>query len=260
MRAHFVDFLARAVLRRVRHRVAAVAVGQHLENIGALAGAAPGRRLLAGRLDRAHVHAVDLLARNVERQPAPRQIGLRRGARDRRAHGVAVVLDHVDDRQLPQLRHVEALVDLALVGGAVAEIGDADIVVAAVAVGESEPGAERHLRADDAVAAVEALLDAEHVHRAAFALGIAVRAAGQFRHHAFRVHAAGDHVAVVAIAGDDLVARLQRHLHADDDGFLADIEVAEAADQPHAVHLPGLLLEAADGQHQCGRRRVPGPC
>ena len=47
----------------------------------------------------------------------------------RRAHGVAVVLDHVDGRQLPQLRHVEALVDLALVGGAVAEIGQADIVV-----------------------------------------------------------------------------------------------------------------------------------
>ena len=38
-------------------------------------------------------------------------------------------------------------------------------------------------------------------------------------------------------------------LHADDDGFLADIEVAEAADQPHAVHLAGLLLEAADGEH-----------
>ena len=42
---------------------------------------------------------------------------------------------------------------------------------------------------------------------------------------------------------------LERHLHADDDGFLADIEMAEAADQPHAVHLARLLLEAADGQH-----------
>ena len=38
-------------------------------------------------------------------------------------------------------------------------------------------------------------------------------------------------------------------LHADDDGFLADIEVAEAADEAHAVHLAGLLLEAADQQH-----------
>jgi hypothetical protein len=39
-------------------------------------------------------------------------------------------------------------------------------------------------------------------------------------------------VAVVAIAGDDLVALLDRHLHADDDRLLADVEVAEAADQP----------------------------
>ena len=38
-------------------------------------------------------------------------------------------------------------------------------------------------------------------------------------------------------------------LHADDDRLLADIEMAEAADQAHAIHLPGLLLEAADQQH-----------
>ena len=56
-------------------------------------------------------------------------------------------------------------------------------------------------------------------------------------------------MAMVAVAGDDLVAGLDRHLHADDDRLLADIEVAEAADQPHAVELAGLLLEPADEQH-----------
>ena len=80
-------------------------------------------------------------------------------------------------------------------------------------------------------------------------LRIAVLPAGQLRHHAFGVHAAGQHVAVVAVAGDDFVARFERHLHADDDRFLADVEVAEAADQAHAVHLAGLLLEPADQQH-----------
>ena len=54
---------------------------------------------------------------------------------------------------------------------------------------------------------------------------------------------------MVAVAGDDRVALLERHLHADDDRFLPDVEVAEAADQPHAVHLAGLLLEAPDQQH-----------
>jgi hypothetical protein len=78
--------------------------------------------------------------------------------------------------------------------------------------------------------------------------GIAAAAPGQLGHHAVRVHAAGQHVAVVAIAVMTW-SPSQRGLHADHDRFLADIEVAEAADQPHAVELARLLLEAADQQH-----------
>ena len=56
-------------------------------------------------------------------------------------------------------------------------------------------------------------------------------------------------MAVIAIAGDHLIAVAGGHLHADDDRFLADIEMAEAADEAHAVQLAGLFLEAADEQH-----------
>ncbi len=56
-------------------------------------------------------------------------------------------------------------------------------------------------------------------------------------------------MAVVAVADDHLVAFLRRHLHADDDGFLAHVAVAEAADEVHAVELAGLLLETTDQQH-----------
>src|SRR5262249_47348517 len=114
---------------------------------------------------------------------------------------------------------------------------------------EGDAGAERHLRADDAVAAIKALLDAEHVHRAALAFRIAALAPGELGHDAARIHLAGEHVAVVAIGGDDGIAGLQRRLHADDDGLLADVEVAEAADEAHAVKLSRALLEAADRQH-----------
>ena len=57
-------------------------------------------------------------------------------------------------------------------------------------------------------------------------------------------------MAVIAIGGDDLIALPDRHLHAGDHRLLPDIEVAEAADLAHAVKLAGLLLEAADEQHQ----------
>ena len=136
------------------------------------------------------------------------QIGAGRGAIDRGPHAVAVVLDHVDDRQLPQRGHVEAFVDLALIDRAVAEIGHRDQAVVAVMVGEGEAGADRHLRADDAVAAEEILLPAEHVHRAALAVRIAAAAPGQLGHDTLGIHAAGQHVAVVAIGGDDRVAFL----------------------------------------------------
>ena len=62
-------------------------------------------------------------------------------------------------------------------------------------------------------------------------------------------HVHRQHVAVVAIGGNHLVAFDQRHLHAGDDRFLADIEMAEAADEAHAVELAGLFLEAAYEEH-----------
>ncbi len=54
---------------------------------------------------------------------------------------------------------------------------------------------------------------------------------------------------VIAIGRDDLVAVTQRQLHANDNRFLTDIEVAETADQAHPVKLSGLFLEPADQQH-----------
>src|ERR1700743_3801934 len=224
--------------------MAAVAVGLHFQDIRALAFPAPGDRFFTRRLDRTHVHAVDLLARNVERNTALGKIGLRGRAGHRRTHRVAVVLDDINDRKLPQLSHVEAFVDLALVGSAVAEIGDADEIIAAIAVGKSKAGAERNLRADDAMAAEEILLLAEHVHRAALAVGIATAAAGQLSHNALGVHSRGEHMPVITVTRYDLIALLERHLHADDDRFLADIEVTKTADRSHAVGRPGLLFKA----------------
>ena len=123
------------------------------------------------------------------------------------------------------------------------------MVIAAVFVGKRQPRTERHLRTDDAMAAEELFLAAEHVHGAALTLGKAAAPSGKLGHHALRIHAAGQHVAVVAVGGDHLVALLLGHLHADNHRFLANVEVAEAADEAHAIELTGLLLEPADEQH-----------
>ena len=115
---------------------------------------------------------------------------------------------------------------------------------------EGKSGADRDLRADDAVAAVKTMLDREHVHRAALAPGDAGSAAGQFGHDEVGIDAVGEHMTMVAIAGDDPVAPdLERGLETDRDRLLADIEVTEAADQTEAVKLPGFFLEPANEQH-----------
>ncbi len=56
-------------------------------------------------------------------------------------------------------------------------------------------------------------------------------------------------MAVVAVGGDALVAFFGAGLKADNDRFLSDIEVAETANQAHAVKLACLFLEPADQQH-----------
>ena len=57
---------------------------------------------LAGVADRHHVHAVDLVARDAVGDAALAQALAGGGAGLGGAHGVAVVLDHVEDRQLPE--------------------------------------------------------------------------------------------------------------------------------------------------------------
>ena len=64
-----------------------------------------------------------------------------------------------------------------------------------------------------------------------------------------RIGAAGEQMAMMAVGGDELVGLAGREPHADDDRLLADIEMAEAADQAHAEELAGLFLETADEQH-----------
>src|SRR5258707_762495 len=72
---HPVDFFPGPVLRRVGHRVATIAVGHHLEDDWALAGAGMLGGGKTGFMNGEHVHAVDLLARNAIRHAAMKEIG-----------------------------------------------------------------------------------------------------------------------------------------------------------------------------------------
>lgn len=160
-----------------------------------------------------------------------------------------VVLADQYDGQLPERGHVERLEELPLVGGAVAVEVERDGALLPVPLREGEAAAERHLRADDAVPAVEVGILLVEVHGAALAPGAPVAAAHELGEGGDGVPAAGEVEAVIAVGGDDGVRAGGGSLHADGDGLLAIVEVAEAADELGLVEGVGGDLEAAHEGH-----------
>ena len=247
--APLLDLLALAVDLGVGGGVAAVAVGEGLQQ-GRLALLAGEPDPLGDRLaHRHHVHAVDPLARDAVALRLLGEVGLGRVALDRGAHPVEVVLDQEEDRQAPERRQVHRLAEVAGVGGAVAEHADGDRVFALVLGGERQPRGDRQVAADDPVAAHEAVLGVEDVHRAAAAAAGAVDPAEELRHHPLGLGAAGDRVAVGAVGADQVVLLAHHRGGADDRRLLADRQVQEAPRLRPLVLPPGLLLEAPDQRH-----------
>ena len=244
------DLLLRAVLLRVGHRVPAEAIRDGLdEDRLAVLARAPDRfaHRLVG-LD--HVHAVAAQAGHAEALAAAMQVGHGRVALDRGAHAELVVGDHEHDRQLPQGGEVERLAERPLVRRAVTEDADRDLVEPLVVGRERHPGGQRQVAADDPVAAHEAVLEVEHVHRPAAPLRDALLAPEQLGHDAIGVRPAGQRVPVRAVGRDQVVVVAHRPAGADDRRLLADRQVQEAADLGLRIHLPGALLEAPDEHHR----------
>ena len=139
---------------------------------GPRACASVGDRLAGGLLDLQHVGAVDLGDRQPEGGEAPGDAA-RQVQRARRALRPAVVLEHHEQRQVPQRREVQGLVDDALAERAVADEDTLRSSRAAQLLGERDPGRGGHGPALHAVglearrAEVLAAADARDTRRAA---------------------------------------------------------------------------------------------
>ena len=165
------------------------------------------------------------------------------------AHGVEVVLAHEQDRQPPQARQVQALVELALVDRAFAEEAHREGGTPLHPVAERQSHGERQTAADDGVAAVEPGLAIEKVHRAAAAATAALEPAVHLGHQHGHRDAAGDRLAVLAIGGDHRILGPDGLHDPDRDRLLAVVEVQKAPDLLRLVQLEALLLEPADADH-----------
>src|SRR5581483_7471717 len=108
---------------------------------------------------------------------------------------------------------------------------------------------DRQVSADDAVAAQEAVLLVEEVHRAAAPLRRASLPAEELGHHRARVGAARQRVAMRPVRAYEVISRSQRGDRADDGGLLADVQVDIAADASLRILLGRALLEVPDELH-----------
>lgn len=235
---HALDLLTGTVGgARVGHGVTTVAVGDVLEDHGALVGSGPLLTVLDGSLDGKDVHAVDLEARDVLTTLVV--VGQGGGTGSRGTHTVLVVLTAEEGREVPELGHVEGLEDLTLVGGTITVEDDGGVLAALVLVGEGKAGSDRDLGTDDTVTAVEA--GGEHVHGTTLTVGDTLTATEKLTNDGANGTTTHHGETVATVGGDDVVLGGDGMLDTSGNGLLTGRQVAETTDL--------LLLVQAIGGH-----------
>ena len=249
-RARLVHFVRRPPRRGIGRGVAGDAIGAHMQEMRALA--APHRRDRGRRriVDRHHVVAVDRDRRDAERLGALGHARPRRDALGAREGRDAVVLAHEQHRQLVEHGPVQPFEERPAIDRAVAEHAGHDRVGLLHLQALRGADRDRDAAGDHAVRAEHADGKVRDVHRAALAAAIAARPAVKLQHHALRLGALGDRVAVAAMVRGDAVVLAQIGADAGRDPLLPDRDMQRPGDFAGLVRLERGLLEGADAHHR----------
>ncbi|MQM00570.1 hypothetical protein Taro_033307 [Colocasia esculenta] len=136
-----------------------------------------------------------------------------------------------DHGQIPQRGDVEGLEELPLVGSPIAVHSKRDGALLEVFLCKGQATAQGDLGAHNTMAAVEPAILFVEVHRPSFAIGAPGAAAHELREGLNERAPAAEEDAVVPIGRDDGILAGDSGLHADGDGLLAVVEVAESTDE-----------------------------
>ncbi len=135
------------------------------------------------------------------------------------------------------------------VDGRFAEEAKGDGGLLEVFFGKRHARSQRDLSPHYRMAAQKSPRFVEKVHGAALALGNAALLPAELRHDFARVEAARQSLTVFPVRSQDVIVRAKRGDGAHPHRLLADIEVAESANLPHAVEFRRLFLKPANHQH-----------
>ncbi len=206
---HCFDFGLVAIELRIEHGMRAQPIGAALQKLRSVTAADRGHGALRSRLHGDHVHAIDRERRHAIRRGLRAHVGHGFRARQRRSHGIQVVLADEEHGKSPERGKIERLVKLALGDRTFAEEARRYAGTLGELLGQRETGRDRQAAADDRVASIEAPGHVEYVHRSATAAARARALAEHLRHQRVHRHAARERVAVLAIGRDDRVLRFE---------------------------------------------------
>ena len=229
--------------------MAPVAVGQTFEKHRSAPGADRGQGLLCCRVDGQNIHPVELVSGNMVGGGPAIDIRDRRVAADLRSDLVEVVLADEEDRQIPEGRHVQGLVEGPLVDGAVSEKTDHRFRESSAGDGIGQPDRHGEGLAHDPVAPHEPPLPIEEVHGAPHALADSGGLSEKLRHDPVRGDPPDQGVDVLPIGGDEIVSRLRRPDDPRGDGLFARVEMEKTPDPSPGIFHGGPLLEGAGEDH-----------
>ena len=155
-----------------------------------------------------------------------------------------------NDRQVPELSHVESLEDLTLVGSTVSVEGQGNVLLIGVLACEGDTSTNGDLSTNDTVSTVEA--GGEHVHGSTLSVGDTLSPAEQFTDDGLDGRAAHQSEAVATVGGDEMVGAFNGVFDTDGDGLLTGGQMAKT---PNLL----LLVQPVSGHFHASISRVRMP-
>ena len=226
------------------------AVGFALDQGGATAGACSGDGFAGLFVDRDHVVSVEFQPRHAVILGAATDVGNGTRLVERDLGGELVVFADENYREVPDLGHVQALVERSVVDGPVAEEADRDAVSSEELGRVAAAGGLQDATGHDAAGAHQPDFGAEQVHAATAAARAACVTAEKLGDQLFGLQPLGQCVAVTAVGAEDDIFPVQVGTDSTGDCLLADVGVAGTVDEPPLVTAGQFLLALPDGLHR----------
>lgn len=203
-----------------------------------------------------HIHPIHMHSGHPECRTLLPNLRIRSSSQMGHTNCPQIIFDNKDDRQLPQLSHVQALKELSIVTSPIPEEGHGHMITALflqdlplVLGRERRAGGDRNPLTDESKSTDQIMLLREHVHGASLASAAARFLAEQLAHNLAGRHSLAERVDVVPIGADHGILLFQELDEARRDSFLPVVEMDEAEHLAPVVHLSAHVFERPPQNH-----------